>query len=190
MNAFNNNYATAGNFRKPGLNLTAVNASGKLSSLNVKVGAGSTQFLVSLAFSAMAHTQRGAPATAELLVSVSHAERGANISVAATWFKKTPFHGPETIWLSNAPTVRSTKGWKMDKLGSMIDRERCSCSYPRARVYSRADCRLLCQRWTPTCPPPFRARALADPGCSSRAARTCTTSTAACTTRAARAAWR
>ena len=139
MTDFNTQYniKDARNFQKPGLNLSAVNATGRLTKLSTRVRAARagvveddsedgatvqvTDFLLSLEFPAAVQANRGGFSSAEVLVSVPHSHKGAAISVALQWKGKTAFHGPETVWLSNTPAVSSTHGWAIDKLGSMMD---------------------------------------------------------------------
>ena len=83
-------------------------------------GAGSTAFLLKLAFPAAAHSERGAPSTAQILLNATHAARGVKLGVTLQWSNKTAHHGPETMWVSHTPPVSERKGWAMHKVDSWL----------------------------------------------------------------------
>jgi hypothetical protein len=146
FNAFGQAYNVkrAGNFIKPGLNVSAISSNFTVTKIVLKqmvsdtvggvggvgaVGAGTAAqaqpqaILLSLQISDHeTHAERGAPATAEILYEISNtATGGLALNVTVQWFNKTMCHAPETIWLSNVPVVGSSKGWLMDKMGQPID---------------------------------------------------------------------
>ena len=82
------------------------------------------------------HVVRGAPALLEALVEVPHAARSGGgggggdgdgaaavveIGYTLQWFNKTATKAPETIWLLNKPAVNDATGWKIHKVGAMIN---------------------------------------------------------------------
>ena len=119
------NSKPAGNFGKPGLNLSAISSNMTLVKLQRRpaAGAAGAAFLLELAIeSSDAHTERGAPLKAEVLIETATTATGAlQVNYTLQWYNKTRSHAPETIWLSNIPAGTSATGWKMDKLGSWID---------------------------------------------------------------------
>lgn len=120
---FTGAYNPKGNFGKPGLNLSSVNSNFNLTKLEYKqTGTDSGDFLLTLTVSNnTAHEERGAPISAQMLVSVSSANGVLTCNITLQWYNKTMCHAPETLWLSNTPTVNTSTGWVMDKLGSMVD---------------------------------------------------------------------
>eukprot|EP00040_Diaphanoeca_grandis_P025095 m.138598 g.138598 ORF g.138598 m.138598 type:complete len:904 (+) comp30005_c0_seq1:320-3031(+) len=113
----------AGNFAKPGLNLSAISSNMSLVKLQKKQGADSTvSFLLSMNIATLtAHTGRGAPATVEVLIDVREDGGVLNINYTMQWHNKTSCHAPETIWLSSVAKTQNPSGWLMDKLGSWLN---------------------------------------------------------------------
>ena len=110
---------------KPGLNLSALNSTAKLIRLQRSVSAAGTSFKLTMTMTDNdVHVVRGAPGVLEALVEVPHAEDAAgviNIGYTLQWFNKTATKAPETIWLLNRPAVQDAAGWRIDKLGTMIN---------------------------------------------------------------------
>jgi hypothetical protein len=110
---------------KPGLNLSALNSTAKLTKLHRKVGTAGTSFKLTMTMpDHNVHTLRGAPALLEALVEVPHttdATGAVEIGYTLQWFNKTATKAPETIWLLNSPAVKDPTAWRLGKLGAMIN---------------------------------------------------------------------
>ena len=132
----------------PGLNLPSLNSTAKLIKLQRKVGGGgaagaanTTTFKLTMTMTDNnVHVVRGAPALLEALVEVPHAAQSGGgggdgggdggaagaaavvaIGYTLQWFNKTATKAPETIWLLNTPAVQDASGWKIHKVGAMIN---------------------------------------------------------------------
>jgi hypothetical protein len=96
----------------------------------------STDFWLSMDFPVDVHEQRGAPQSAEALITVPHASSKSSpftavIEYTLQWRNKTACHAPEVLWFSNAPSASQPSGWVIDKMGSWLNPlVRCKLAAP------------------------------------------------------------
>ena len=100
--------------QKPGLNLSALNSTAKLTKLQRMVGAAGTSFKLTMTMPENdVHTVRGAPALLEALVEVPHtpdATGAVQIAYTMQWFNKTG-KGPDACpGCSNPPSLKPSPG--------------------------------------------------------------------------------
>ena len=93
FNEFGHDYNSkaAGNFVKPGLNLSANSSNFTVTKVQTAGGAASTMaVLLSLQVEhPYSHTDRGAPATAEILYEIASSVHGLALNITVQWFNKT-----------------------------------------------------------------------------------------------------
>jgi hypothetical protein len=119
------------NFGKPGMETTeganATSNTPTLTAFGVRDDENATSFLLTMTLPASISTDsavRGAPPMLKAVVTVPHtrgADTGAVVEYALRWYNKSAAHAPESIWLSNMPAATNEEGWRVEKLGSLID---------------------------------------------------------------------
>ena len=72
--------------------------------------------VIKLSFDTATHTERGAPAMAE----IEHVCEMNSFNSTLRWFNKTKSHAPETIWMSNIPLVLSASRSQDNVVPSML----------------------------------------------------------------------
>jgi hypothetical protein len=120
----------AENLFKPNLELSAMSANASL--VRLRTDPRGRRLLLDLSFPHGVHTERGAPATAQVQLSCpppADNSTSTEMQYTVRWFNKTATHVPETIWLSHVPlALADTSGGSqtqgrvlLDKLGSQLD---------------------------------------------------------------------
>jgi hypothetical protein len=123
---------TAEGLYKPNLKEPEISSNGTVNSISVGGAGDANRVVIRLSFSAASHVTRGAPAFAEIEHRCSGSGFGSSnddtfstaITTTVRWWNKTRTHVPETIWMSNIPSIFSETNLvrvMLNKMGMPLD---------------------------------------------------------------------
>jgi hypothetical protein len=136
MKSFTVDYAAGANscewnFGKPNMDKTeGTNATSNtpiLTDFGFRDDGQSTTFLLTMRFPDSISTEspvRGAPPLLKAVVKVPHGSSnatGASVEYNLRWYNKSAAHAAESIWLTNMPATTDANGWRLEKLGALIN---------------------------------------------------------------------